>query len=808
MAGILAPDTKPLSMFLSYLKIAWRNLRKERLFTILNLAGLSTGLACALLIWLWIADERSKDHGNPRDGQLYQVMQNLKESGKVTTMSYTSGLLAAGLKADFPQVEYATTVVPASWFGDVGAGVLYVGDTLLKASGQFVSKDYFELFSTPFVAGDAHGVMTDMHSIAISEKLAREFFGSPEKAMGRQLRWNQGQFDGTYLITGVFATLPSTNTDPFDILLSFDLFANKRPGIVTDWGNSDPSTFIRLKPGTDVARFDRQIADYVKKRSKWNEDKVLFLRRFSDRYLHDQYTDGVLTGGRITYVHLFSLITLFIVTLACINFMNLSTARASRRLKEVGIKKVVGARRGTLVIQYLGESVLISVLALVLALGFVALFLPAFDNLTGKTLTLGLDGHLLIPAALITLVTGLVAGSYPALYLSGFKPIATLKGSLRTAAGELWVRKGLVVFQFALSVIAIASVLIIYRQLSYIQSRDPGYSRDHVVDFPIPVSDSLSSRAAMTLIGELKNLPGVVSVGTHHHDFNGGHGGIGGFDWPGKQPGQDMTFANLEVGYGFMQTMGVRMKEGRYISDDSNAPKEIVLNETAIKFMGLKHPLGKTITFWGMHRQIVGVAEDFNFESLYNRIEPAFFQVYPVADNVVIRIRPGSEHQVLEQTRAAFGRFYKGLAFDYRFLDEEYQALYVSEERVSILSRYFAGLAILISCLGLFGLAAFTAQRRQKEIGIRKVIGASASRIALMLSRDFFRLVAIAALVAFPLTWWMMNRWLDGFAYRIHIGVDVFLIAGVAIMGITLLTIGFQAVKAGRANPVGSLRAE
>jgi ABC-type antimicrobial peptide transport system permease subunit len=786
-------------MLRSYLKIAWRNLRKERLFTLLNLAGLSTGLACALLIWLWVSDERGKDHGNPKDEQLYQVMQNLKEDGQVSTMPYTSGLLAAGLKTDFPQVEYAATVIPASWFGD--PGLLSVGDTLLKARGQFVSKDYYALFPTAFVAG---AVPTDMNSIAITQKLAREIYGSAQNAVGKSIRWNQGQFDGTYLITGVFEDLPSGNTDPFDVLLKFDFFGKKRPGIVTDWGNSDPSTFIRLKPGTDTARFDAAIAGYVKK--KTNEDKTLFIRRFSDRYLYDQYTDGHLTGGRIVYVRLFSLIALFILALACINFMNLSTARASRRLKEVGIKKVVGARRGTLVVQYLGESLLMSVLALGGAITLVAVVLPSFNVLTGKTLVL--DWAVMAPAALVTLVTGLVAGSYPALYLSGFKPIATLKGSLRTATAELWVRKGLVVFQFVLSVTAIASVLVIYRQLHYIQSRDLGYSRDHVIDFAVPVSDSLSGRHALAFLNELKSLPGVVSAGSHHHDFNGGHGGIGGFDWPGRKPGQELSFANLEVGTGFMQTMGLRMKEGRYMSDDSSAAREIVFNEAAIKYMGLKHPIGQTVTFWGMHKQIVGVTEDFNFESLYKTIEPAFFQVYPITDNIVIKIRAGSEHQVLEQVDALYGRYYKGLAFDYHFLDEEYAALYASENRVSVLSRYFAGLAILISCLGLFGLAAFTAQRRQKEIGIRKVIGASVARISLMLSRDFFRLVGIATLVAFPLTWWMMNRWLEAFAYRIHIGVDVFLISGGAIMGITLVTIGFQSVKAGRANPVNSLRSE
>ncbi len=785
-------------MWYSYFKITWRSLRKDRLFTILNLTGLSTGLACTLLIWLWIGDERGKDKGNPQDARLYQVMQNLKEDGATTTMSYTAGPLAAGLKADYPQVELAATVVPAGWFGQ--PGILYLGDTLVKARGQFVTHDYYQLFSCPFLAG---GAPADKKSMAISAKLAKAYFGNPDLAVGKTIRWNGDEFDGTYAISGVFADRPQSDTDPFDLLFDFNLFADKRTG-VKEWGNSDPSTFIRLTPGTDPKAFQAQIADYVKKRDKYNEDKTLFLRRFSDRYLYNTYKDGVLTGGRITYVRLFSMIGVFILVLACINFMNLSTARAARRFKEVGIKKVVGARRSQLVMQYLGESLLISLLSLGLAIVLVALFLPAFNQLAGKSLSLHPNADLLY----ITLATGLFAGSYPALYLSGFRPISVLKGRIKTSAGEVWVRQGLVVFQFTLSVAAIASVLVIYRQLHYIQTKDLGYNRENVVDFPLPLGDSVAERHAITLLGEIQIIPGGVSAGSAHHDFNGGHGGIGGFSWPGKKPTQEIEFANLEVGSGFMKTMGLRLKEGRFISDDSSAKNEIVFNEAAIRYMGLQHPIGQTVRFWGMNRQIVGVVEDFHFESMYKTIEPAFFQVYPVGNHAVVRITAGAEHSVLDRLTAAYARYYPGLAFDYRWLDQEYAQMYASENRVSVLSRYFAGLAILISCLGLFGLAAFTARRRQKEIGIRKVIGASASRIALMLSGDFFRLVALATLIAFPLAGWLMNRWLEGFAYRISLGAGVFLVSGSAILGITLLTIGFQTIKAGLANPADSLRTE
>jgi len=320
--------------------------------------------------------------------------------------------------------------------------------------------------------------------------------------------------------------------------------------------------------------------------------------------------------------------------------------------------------------------------------------------------------------------------------------------------------------------------------------------------------DSTSISNAVSFINEVRNIPGVVSAGSHFHNLMGDHGGISGFEWPGKDPSKDISFANLEMGDGFLQTVGIKIKEGRNFSYNANAQNEIIFNEAAIKEMGLKDPIGKTIKFWGMKKQIVGVAKDFNFESLYETVKPCFFRMYPIGPNVVARIKAGTEKQIIAQVQKSYASFYKGLAFDYKFLDEEYQALYTSESRVAVLSKYFAGLAILISCLGLFGLAAFTAQRRQKEIGIRKVVGASVSSVVMMLSKDFLKLVVLAAFIAFPFVWWVMNNWLNNFAYHIPISADIFLIAGLSIVFITLLTISFQSLKAAIANPVKSLRTE
>ena len=469
----------------------------------------------------------------------------------------------------------------------------------------------------------------------------------------------------------------------------------------------------------------------------------------------------------------------------------------------------MGARRSSLILQYLGESMLMSFLSLAIAIFIIVLILPVFNEITGKQLTLHFDGKLIFSVLGITLLTGLIAGSYPAFYISGFNPVTVLKGKLATSFGELGVRKGLVVFQFTLSVVFIAAVLIVYRQLNFIQSKNLGYSRDNIIHFEIPFSnDSLKENASLAFISELKTIPGVIDVSSYYQDLIGGHGGISGVEWPGKDANRDIEFGNLEIGYHFLETVGIKIKEGRNFSDNANAHNEIIFNETAIKNMGLKDPVGKNIKFWGMQRKIVGVAADFNFESMYHAVNPCFFQAYPVMPNVIVKLKSGAEKQAIEKIKNAYTAFNHGLAFDYRFLDEDYQAMYASENRVGTLSRYFSGLAIIISCLGLFGLAAFTAQRRQKEMGIRKVVGASVQNLAWLLSKEFLKLVLTAVVVAFPLVGLVMNNWLNGFAYRIPITADVFLITGISAILITVLTIGFQAIKSALVNPVESLRTE
>jgi len=793
-------------MLKSYLTIIWRNLRKDRQFALLNLLGLSVGLACTLLIGLWIFDELHVDKYNEKDDRLYQVMANFRTAAGINTGTHTSGILAPALKKELPEVESAVTVFPSSWFTSK-AGVT-VGDKHLKADGQYVSKDYFNVFTCPLLAGDRNRLFADKHSVVVSDVMAVKLFGGTGAAMGKTIKWDQGEFSGDFQIVGVYRDNPPNARERFDFIFNFDWALEKRDGL-QKWYNSDPSTYVLVKKGTDIGSLNAKVHDFLQGRAK-GELATLFLVRFSDRYLHDHYENGTASGGRIVYVRLFSLVAVFILLIACINFMNLSTARAAYRAKEVGIKKVVGAGRGSLVLQYLGESVTMSIVALALALVMVQLFLPVFNGITGKSLHITADPGLLLTAIGAAVFTGLLAGSYPAFYLSSFAPVTVLKGTLRTSFRELWTRKGLVVFQFTLSVIFIAAVFIVYRQVSYIQSKDLGYNRDNVLHFEFhPAVDSTMERTGLSFLQEVEKIPGVVGASSYYHTLTGQHGAISDFQWPGRPAGgEKIEFANLEVGYHFLETAGIGLKEGRYVSANARANDEIIFNEAAIRAMGLKDPVGKTIRFWGHDRQIVGVARDFNFESLYQNVKPCFFWVHPFTGNVIVRVRAASGKATIDAIRSVYAQFSPGMAFEFRWLDQDYQALYTAEQNIGILSRYFAGLAVLISCLGLFGLAAFTAQRRKKELGIRKVVGASVLQLAFLLSREFLSLVLLAIVIAFPLVFLGMHKWLDSFAYRTSINAGVFLLTALSALLITLLTVGYQALKAASMNPVRTLRTE
>ncbi len=786
------------------LKYAWRYLMKDRQFTFLNVIGLSTGLACTILIYLWVNDERQMDKFHAKDNRLYQVMENRVQASGIWTAPSSPAPMAEALQKDMPQVEFAVTVIDA-W--DVS--FLANKEKKVKATGHYAGKEFFSIFSYDLIQGTAGQVLTDERSIVVSDALAMRLFGST-KVIGRTVETGEFQQKQVYKISGVFRDPGAHSSDQFDFILpAKGLLAREKA--FNDWGNTFATTYLTLRPGTPVDQFNAGIAGYI--RQKTNNQityRTPFLTRYSDNYLYGRYQDGRQAGGRIEYVRLFSIIAIFILVIACINFMNLSTAKSAGRGKEVGIRKVAGASRGTLVLQYLGESMLVATASMILAVMLVVLFLPAFNSITGKQLDLHHPNTgLILSLAGITLFTGLISGCYPAVYLSGFAPALVLKGKLKNAAGELLVRKGLVIFQFSLSFLLILGVLVVYRQIRFIQTTNLGYNRDHVISFLREGRLGDANRQA-AFLAEARNIPGITHASTIGHNLTGHANGTNGVEWEGKDPNDKTEFEAVAVDYDMLETLGISMKQGRSFSKAFGVDStKIIFNEAAIRFMGLTDPIGKKVKMWGTDMQIVGIAKDFHFQSLHEKVKPLLFYLAPGNTwRFMAKIETGKEEQVIGRLQQLYRQFNPGLPFEYSFLDADYQKLYAAEARVSVLSRYFAGLAILISCLGLFGLAAFTAERRKKEIGIRKVLGASARSVVILLSKDFLKLTMIAILLAFPLSWWIASQWLSSFAYRIYLGSGIFVVTGVSIIVITLLTISFQAFKAALSNPVKSLKAE
>ncbi|HVU55762.1 MAG TPA: ABC transporter permease [Puia sp.] len=793
-------------MLQHYLRIAIRSVQRHKASFFINLIGLSTGLACAFLIYLWVNDELHFDKFHAKDSQLYQVMEKNKINNEIQVHESTQGMLAEVMKRDLPEVEAA---VPVLSLKSVGAYVqMRASDKVIKTSGIFAGKDFFQLFSFDLLQGRAEQVLADKNSIVLTEDMAVRLFGGADKAMGKTVSWEFYGKKEESMVTGIVARLPSNTSMNFDFILTHDLLVNDIWTNGQKWYNEGPVTYLLLKKGTDVAVFDNKIAGFIKKYYK-ETTFTLSVRPYSSAYLYGRYENGVQVGGRIEYVRIFSIVAIFILIIACINFMNLSTAKASRRAKEVGIKKVMGSTRTRLVYQFLSEAMLAAFFSLLLAVVMVMALLPVFNQVTGKHLAVIFSPSVASGMLGITLITGVLAGSYPAFYLSRFKPIVVLKGKLRNSAAELLTRKGLVVFQFAISLVLIVSMIVIYKQVAYIQSKNLGYDRDHVVYFDKEGTLVQNTDAFLT---QLRNIQGVVSASTMEQNITQPDMGSStyGIYWPGKEKDLNVNFGVRALDLGLTETLGIQMKEGRTFSKTFGAEDtKLLINETAARIMGLQHPVGATISMWGQDRTIVGVVKDFHVTSLHEAIVPMVFYFNPQhTSTVMVRLTAGREKEVLSKMTDLYKQFNPGFVFEYKFLDEAFQAMYVGEQRVSLLSRYFAGLAILISCLGLSGLAAFNAESRTKEVGIRKVLGASVGNITLLLSRNFIYLIILAMLIAFPLTWWLMHAWLAGFAYRTQMGWGIFALAGSFLLLITLLTVSYQSIKAAVVNPAESLRTE
>jgi putative ABC transport system permease protein len=794
-------------MFRHHLLIAFRNLQRHKGSFFINLIGLSTGLACAFLIYLWVLDERSVDKFHEKEAQLYQVMEKSTENGNVIVHGGSQGPLGAAMEKDLPEVESAVTVMQMQKEG------MYfqfrANEKAVRRTGIFASEKFFNTFSFPLLEGVPQQALKEKNAIVISESMAVSLFGSPAHAMGKHIEWELMGTKKAATVSGVLAHLPANNSMKFDFALSYDLLVTELAPNIKEWWNEGVNTYLVLKPGTDMEKFNAKIAGFIKPYFK-ETIFTLFVRPYSSGYLYGHYEEGKQAGGRIAYVRLFTLVAIFILVIACINFMNLSTARASRRLKEVGIKKVVGSSRKALIFQFLSEAVFISFLSLLVACFLVSALLPLFNEVTGKELQITLTPELVGLLLGVILITGLLSGSYPAFYLSGFQPVSVLKGRLKNSIGELLARKGLVVFQFVVSLVLIIAVIVIYQQVRFVQSKHLGYDRENVILFD---KEGMAAQNNEAFLTELRRQPGIVRASAIQQGIVQGTAqgaSTYGIEWPGKTDQHLVNFVIRAVEHDLLETLGMEVKEGRSFSPQFGEDKQgIIFNEAAIKVMGLKNPIGTKVKMWGEEKTIIGVVKDFHLASLHESIEPMLFFYNPnQTSTIVAKLKAGEEKETISRLQDFYKRINPGYVLDYSFLDHQYQSQYTAEQRVSILSRYFAGLAILISCLGLFGLAAFNAEVRTKEIGIRKVLGASVNNIMLLLSKDFIRLIFLAILVAFPLSWWAMHHWLNGFAYHIDIQPWVFVVAGIAILLISLLTLSYQAIRTALMNPVKSLRTE
>jgi len=778
-----------------YLKITFRNLLRHKFSSAINLIGLTTGLVCTLFIYLWVQDELHVSKFHEKDDRLFKVMEYQTYSDHIATYSSTPGILGENLKVDFPDIEYAATT---AW---VSPYLLSYDDKFFKEDGFHVGEDFFNIFSFNLIYGSPDEVLKDKTSICLSKSLAIKIFGGTEAAVGKSVRFEE---DRSFIVSGIFEDTPDQSLFDFDFVLSFEDFKDDNEWVLS-WGNNGPRTYAVLKEGADASQVTEKIKGYVK--TKEDESNVdLFLKKYSDHYLYGSYSNGVPDGGRIEYVQLFSAIALFILIIACINFMNLSTARATKRAHEVGVRKAIGARRKALIAQFLGESLLISFLSLLAAFLIVAVLLPQFNEITDKHMTLDFTPQLLTVSLGSVLLTGLLAGSYPALYLTSFNPVSVLKGDIKTSIGELWARKGLVVFQFTLTIILIIGVLVIYQQTNFIFTKNLGYDQDNIVFFE--QTEKISDNSE-TFFNEMKRIPGVANAAGIGHSLLGQNSNTSGLDWKGKNPEERILFENFAVSYGLMETIGFKLLDGRSFSKEFGADSsKMIINETAAKILGFENPVGENIKLWDEYdMEIIGVVEDFHFQSFKEEVAPAFFRLSGTW-NVALRLQAGQEVEAMAAVQDFYEEYNSGFIFDYEFLDKGYEELYTSEIRVGTLSKYFAGFAILISCLGLFGLASFTAERRIKEIGVRKVLGATVSNIVMMLSKDFTRLVGISILLAIPISWYLMEEWLSNFAYKIDLGISIFLGAALISLLIAWLTVSSQAMRAANINPAKCLKDE
>ena len=787
-------------MIRNYLKSGWRNLLRNKVYSLINISGLSLGLTCSILIALWVVDEYSVDAFHEDLDRIYVVTSQEHSGGEITYGGYdTPGMLGEELPKIFPDIEYSCS------HSGSGFRTLAVGDNIIKMPGIFAGHDFFKIFSYPIIAGSRNTALLTPESIAISRKLAIIFFDSPEEAIDKTIKLDNYR---ELKVTAVFEDIGNNSSEQFEYALNWDFFM-EREGWLTNWHNSGPVTYLKLREHADPVALRSKLQHFIKGYDPDYSDidrLELGMQPYSDKYLHSNFKNGVVAGGRIEYVRLFQVVAGFILLIACINFMNTSTARSIKRAREIGVRKVMGAVKSVLATQFMLEAFLFTTIAVITAIILLIVLLPGFNLLVGKNIASPVgEPKFWIGIGVLTLLTGAISGSYPALLLSSFKPIAALRHNFKVTGSSVSFRKVLVVFQFALSIIFITATIVVSKQVEFIQTKNIGYQKDNLIY--IQLTGNLG-RDFDTFKNELMQLPGVTDVSRMSHRPIGLENTTGDVFWEGKTPGSKPIFTPLSIGYEFVKTMNARLVYGRDFSEEYADSSNFIINEAALKIIGYKDPIGMPLTQWSQKGKIVGVVEDFHFNSLHVPIAPLILSLraHVSYGYALIRTEAGKTSDAVIALEALHKRINPDFPFAHQFADEEYAAVYKSEQVAQQLSQYFAFLSIFISSLGLLGLVIFTAEQRVKEIGIRKVLGANVAQIVTLLSRDFMKLVAIAIVLSLPIAYYVADNWLRGFEYNIGIHWWMFGISAVGAITIALLTLSVQAIKAALANPVTSLK--
>lgn len=758
-------------------------------------------MACCILILLWVQDELSFDKFHEHGDDLYNVATWHQFGSERSFSSGSPPALAPALKTEYPEVINSGRIQNGS-----RTMLVRYGDKIFREEVRFGDSSLFEMFSFPLIKGDPRSVLGDPHSLAVSAKMAAKYF-SEEDPIGKVVTLDN-KYD--FKVTGVFKDIPENSILSFEFIGPLEFLRELiKPNFIDTWYNCSFTAFVQLAPYTDYQEFSEKISGRVKEADK--ESTITpFLYPYTKLYLH-----GLLGyGSRIQQVRMFALIALLILLIACINFMNLTTARAGNRAREVGMRKVVGAQRKDIIYQFFGEAILLSLIAFFMSLILVKLILPAFRDLTGKSLFLSSNLAVLIGIVCIAIFAGIVSGSYPAFLLSSFKPARVLKGALKSGPKGAVFRKILVVTQFSVSIALIIGTIVVFNQLNYMRNRDLGLNKEQVVY--IPLSGNLNKMADVVK-KELLRHPNILQATMSSHVPTGIYWNGSGWDWEGRPTDVDTLVTYMSVHLDFLETFQMEMAEGRFYNEESKPnTRDVVINENFARIISDESPVGKRLSAedddLGMvNFRIIGVIKDFHFKPLDRRLEPIILfykQDWIQVRYIFMRIRSGNVPQTIAHLEKTYQKFNPDFPFEYRFLDEDYDRLYRSQVRLGKIVRIFAVLAVVISCLGLFGLASFLAAQRTKEIGIRKVLGASVPRLVILLTKEFTKWVLVANIIAWPIVYYVMKNWLKDYAYRTGIGIEIFLLTALTAFVIALFTVSYQAVRAAVANPADSLRYE